>query len=36
MAQQDTGAPVDESLGKPLMQRITQAILNVSGLFAPM
>ncbi|MNL45982.1 hypothetical protein D3C87_1686640 [compost metagenome] len=36
MTQQDAGAPVDEPLGEPLVQRVTQAILNVSGLFAPM
>ncbi|MNL60819.1 hypothetical protein D3C87_1846630 [compost metagenome] len=35
MAEQHTGAPVHEALGEPLMQSVTQAVLNVSRLFAP-
>ena len=36
MTQQDAGAPVDEPLGKALVQRIAQPIFNIPGLFAPM
>jgi len=35
VAEQHAGAPVDESLGETLMEGITQAIFNLTGLFAP-